>query len=142
MIEVMKSYTDLKQSAQLTILLPKESADQTWERIAIAGTNLDVPKEMQYWHNGNIPYIFNSKIGIPCWSLAALLDILPDEIQDHEGFYHLEMYKEGLKYCLVYTNVWGDENIIDTGYYESMVDACYQMIIKLHEEKFLQYDKY
>jgi hypothetical protein len=45
----MKSYTDLEQSRKLADILPLESADQTWARIAIAGANLDVPegKEMK-----------------------------------------------------------------------------------------------
>ena len=99
----MKSYTDIEQSRKLAEILPIESADQTWERIAIAGANLDVPEEMEYWHNGNTPYILNSKIGIPCWSLAALLDILPETIDDetHEYELRIDMIDKKPKYVIL-----------------------------------------
>ncbi len=78
----MKSHTDLPQSKTLAEFLPHTTADQTWERIAIAGANLDVSEELQYRHNGNMPFRIYSGIGVPCWSLAALLSVLPLGIYD------------------------------------------------------------
>ena len=75
----IKSYSDLQQSKKLAEILPIESADQTWARIAIAGANLDVPEEIQYRHNGDMPFQYYSGIGTPCWSLAALLGVLPKD---------------------------------------------------------------
>lgn len=119
----MKSYTNLKQAKKLVEILPKESADQTWEIIAIAGANLGVPEEMQYWHNGNTPYILNSKIGIPCWSLAALLE----QFEDTAG-----LAKDyGLWFC------YDNRKSSCTRHYNNPVDACVEMILKLHEQKLL-----
>ncbi len=131
----MKSYTDLEQSKKLAKILPAETADQTWERIAIAGANLDVP---EYGHNGNTPYILSSKIGIPCWSLAALLEILPEETTDDSGYKtYIDIRKYNSKYQIAYyTDLnWSDK--ITTDEYESLVDACVEMVVKLHEQKLL-----
>lgn len=65
---------------------------------------------------------------IPCWSLAALLNVLP----------RINIEKE----------TWSDDTYdyriiayIDDGYigdwFNNPIDACYDMIIKLHEDKLL-----
>lgn len=137
----MKSYTDITQSKKLVEILPNESADQTWEIIAIAGANLDVPEEMQYWHNGNTPCILNSKIGIPCWSLAALLQIMPHCIDvRHELVfvrYDLELGKlsDNKGWYVMYDNVNHFVNIYIAK--SNLLDACVEMIIKLHEQKLI-----
>lgn len=119
----MKSHTDLPQSITLAEFLPHESADQTWERIAIAGANLDVPDELQYRHNGNMPFSIYSGIGLPCWSLTALLDVLPPgKALIHD--------KGNLGYKCICKNV-------DTNFHSNPIDACYEMIVKLHDKKFL-----
>lgn len=119
----MKSYTDIEQSKKLAEILPPESADQTWERIAIAGANLDVPEEMEYWHNGNTPYILNSKIGVPCWSPAALLEVIRNN-----GRYELQMYEGGYYF---------EANGFMTESYFNPIDACVEMILKLKEGNLL-----
>lgn len=119
----MKPYTDLEQSKKLAEILPFESADQTWERIAIAGANLDVPEEMQYIHKGDIPFIRSKNIGAPCWSLAALLEIIRNN-----GRYELQMYEGGYYF---------EANGFITESYFNPVDACYEMVLKLHEQKLL-----
>ena len=133
----MKSYTNLEQSKELVEILPKESADQTWERIAIAGANLGIPEEMEYCHNGNIPYILNSRIGIPCWSLAALLDQLEDVIYDEDGHgYQLQIIKEGVQYYLVYDGI-DYAAYYDTPLFDDLVDACVDMILMLKQRNLL-----
>ena len=120
----MKSYSDLEQSMKLAEILPIESADQTWVRIAIAGANLDVPEELQYRHNGDMPFQFYSGIGIPCWSLAALLRVLPyPELREqYNGNWTCKVSNAATTY------LWEDDNPID---------ACVAMIEKLHEQKLL-----
>lgn len=149
LIKIMKSYTDIEQSKKLAEILPNESADQTWEIIAIAGANLGVPEEMQYWHNGNTPCILNSKIGIPCWSLAALLEILPNEISTSEKFvdkYQIDIRKHDGEdgatwYQIAYGNDRGSSgewhDMINTGEKENIIDCCFQMILKLKERNLL-----
>ena len=38
----MKAYTDLNQSKKLAEILPHNTADNTWEKVTIAGSNLNV----------------------------------------------------------------------------------------------------
>ena len=115
----MKSFTDLEQSKKLAEILPLESADQTWARITIAGANLDVPEELQYRHNGDMPFKYYSGIGTPCWSLAALLDILPNENM-------LVKTTDGEYYYL-------DKDVM-TQHYDNPVDVCYEIILQLKEK--------
>lgn len=130
----MKSYTDLEQSKKLAEILPLESADQTWARIAIAGANIDVPEELQYRHNGDMPFQYYSGIGTPCWSLAALLEQLHYEVCDDDGYStYLQINKDDDMYQLEYTDPSEIFESIETDRYEHFVDACVAMIEKLHE---------
>jgi hypothetical protein len=68
---------------------------------------------------GDVPINEIAAETLPCWSLAALLGILPSGkalIHDKES----SQYK-----CIC--------NNIGTPFYSNPVDACYEMIIKLHE---------
>ena len=128
-----KAYTDLSQSKKLAEILPLESADQTWERIAIAGANLNVPEEIQYRHNGDMLFKYYSGIGTPCWSLAALFGILPKFIGDYGKclYYDVDGY-----YC----GYMDDGNFmltIQETKADDPVDACVEMIVKLHKLKML-----
>lgn len=116
----MKAYTDISQSKKLAEILPNKGADQTWERVAIAGANLDAPEELQYIHNGDMPFQFYSGIGIPCWSLAALLGVLPyPSIHKTFSGWRCDSYnKEATSYILGKSS-------------DNPVDACYEMILKL-----------
>ena len=138
----IKSFTDLSQSKKLAEILPLESADQTWARIAIAGANLDVPEEMQYRHNGDMPFQYYSGIGTPCWSLAALLGVLPkDEGIDCSisfGYYNGKgEYIEKWLCAFEKEGETTDDFIIETIDGDNPVDACVAMIEKLNELKML-----
>jgi len=115
----IKSYTDLEQSKKLAEILPIESADMHYEYIGIPVVNVGTPN---YNENGQI---------IPCWSLAALLDIIPKRIKDYNIL--------GIDIGENDTNIWYDEigcgvsNDLPDITKESAVDACYEMVIKLHE---------
>lgn len=122
----MKSYTDLVQSKKLAEILPLESADQTWTRIDIAGANLDVPEKLQYRHNGDMPFQYYSGIGTPCWSLASLLDVLP------KNLHTVLAIGEQDKYAIGSTDTNKYDCIAD-----NPIDACYELIIKLHEQNLL-----
>lgn len=130
----MKSYTDLEQSKMLAEILPIESADQIWERIAIAGANLGVPEEMQYGHNGNVPFLLSNKIGTPCWSLAALLQLMPHCIDDR---YDLVLGKlsDNKGWYVMYDDVDHFVNIYIAK--SDLIDACVEMFLKLHEHNIL-----
>ena len=78
----VKAYTDLEQSEKLSKILPLESADMTYRPIM----DIDSMSNSGFL---NIPecYPFNEFKDciikpLPCWSLAALLEVLPLGIYD------------------------------------------------------------
>lgn len=128
----MKSFTDIEQSKKLEEILPVESADMAWQKI------YDENHMMSDYRVEIIPYRFYSGIGVPCWSLAALLEQLDDEIIDEDGNdYNLNIIKEGSQYQLYYHDSWGEVEDIETNFYDDMVDACVEMILKLKEKDLL-----
>ena len=123
----MKSYTDLEQSKKLAEILPIESADMSW-----VSNGLGKPFARTITIKGDPEELCG------CWSLAALLEQLDDEMTDENGNdYHLSIVKESLQYQLYYHDSWGQVEDIETDYYDDLVDACYEMIIKLHEQNLL-----
>jgi hypothetical protein len=84
---------------------------------------------------------------IYAWSLAALLDVLPNEIISNNMFechYQIDIRKyDGGNNTTLYQIAYGNNSgfsgswhdMINTGEKESLIDCCVQMIIKLHEFK-------
>ena len=67
----MKNYTDIEQSKMLAEILPIETADMCYP--------YDRHLNKMY---GDIPYVmgykrFNEDTDFPCWSLGALISLLP-----------------------------------------------------------------
>jgi hypothetical protein len=109
----MKSYTDLEQSKKLTEILPRESADMEYMFLKRDGSKVsNVPFVKDGFEEPECCYTF-----IPCWSLAALLGVLPSATLDssNDHYYRLN--------CMERYIQW----------YDSPIDACYEMIIRLHE---------
>ena len=135
----MKAFTDLEQSKKLAEILPLESADMYW------------------WYSDKRYYIeamddgdFNEEEGhIRAWSLAALLAILPNEILTDERFechYQIDIRKyDGGDKTTLYQIAYGNNrgfsgswhDMINTGEKESLIDACYEMILNLNKSKLL-----
>lgn len=109
----MKSYTDLEQSKKLAEILPLESADMCYRIVAY---NLNDTHEYQ-------PYCFSVtlKSDIPCWSLAALLALLPSSTLDSSDDKYFRIY------CCNKFSEW----------HNNPVDACVEIIIKLKEKGLL-----
>ena len=126
----MKSNTDIEQARTLAEFLPHESADQTWERIPVA-------LEQRYRHNGNTPFFIYCGIGFPCWSLAALFSLLPSFIIRKGKRMFLTMEKAGA-FNLYYKSPDRLDELWETK--EELVDACYEMILTLHEQKLFNYE--
>ena len=121
----MKSYTDLEQSKMLAEILPIESADMWWNE------SKDYPELFKTYHE----YYSISIPPIPTWSLASLLEILPDEIiDDNDDKIQIDIRKYDLKYLIAYRNDLNWSDTISTDEYDNLVDACVEMILKLHEE--------
>jgi hypothetical protein len=130
----IKSYTDKEQSKKLAKILPIESADMFWYRDAVVKEAN--PRIMNYMQ---IPEL-QSMYYYPCWSLASLLEEIPSTIVNNvDEDLKLHIYKDNLQYYLSYENEYtGDMFEIETELYENMIDACYEMIIRLNELKLLQ----
>ena len=107
----IKSFTSLEQSKKLSEILPLESADMYWYL-----ATKDKPKAR--FHEGYNEY---GDFELPCWSLAALLNVLP------KG-YSLGNKKSNDKYNICMTFV--EHDVME---YDNPVDVCYNMILKLHE---------
>ena len=122
----MKSYTDIEQSKKLAEILQLESADMFYCYCMDIKT-----KECNYDETPTIEdKLYKRDIGdIPCWSLAALLDVLPEGII--ENWYIPNLQKENSKYSIAY----GDDELLYIS--DNPVDACYELILKLHELKML-----
>ena len=121
----MKSYTDLKQSENLSNILPLTSADMHYERAYFEGKQSD-------WFIALGRPIKSDDI-IPCWSLAALLNVLPKiyyPVKDHPTYLILGEPKD--KWCALYWDITGMQHGEQT-LADSPVDACYEMILKLYE---------
>lgn len=134
-----KAYTNLEQSTKLAEILPIESADQTWARVAIAGANLGIPEELQYRHGGDTPFEAYSGIGIPCWSLAALIEQLDETVTTEDGDFELHIYVENSGYYVQYEESYDGRILVGSGFQEYLMDAVYDVIIKLNEFRILEY---
>ena len=111
----MKAFTDIEQSKKLAKILPIESAD------------------MRYAPFGDThPWVWDGNLlekgAIPCWSLAALLNISPyiEVGRELYGAHH------GKWYSRYTTGDYQYKTIAD-----NLIDACYEMILKLHEQKLI-----
>ena len=120
----MKSYTNLEQSKKLAEILPIESADMFYR-----DNGIDV--KLMWEHNAQ-------KVTTPCWSLAALLNVIPQEIFDGEYILNIT---EGCdnRWVLTYD---GYEDRTKSYYglssgADNLVDACVAMIEKLNKLQIL-----
>lgn len=115
----MKLYTELEQSKKLTEILPEESADHVHvighmhtdgPRYEIIRSRDEVSAPDRYW---------------PCWSLAALIDVLP------------EIQRSKPVICLNNNNITYPHMSDLSVKADNLVDACVAMILKLHEQNIL-----
>ena len=127
----IKSYTDLEQSKKLTEILPLESADMVLP-FSHPKNDVYIPG---YVVSRNYIEVYNEMIKLtamqkedickliqPCWSLAALLNVLPKyELNNFGNTIQLDVNLESLA-------TEGDETLLD---------LVVNMIIHLHELKML-----
>ena len=139
----IKGYTDLEQSKKLAEFLPLESADMYWK-------NGVSDKYIQCF----TPFVIDSTdvdydYDVPCWSLVALIKLLPSEFTERDEYsettYKIDIRKYALTddvdvYQIAYGNYhwyedgshsWSD--MVNSGQREELIDVCYEMILKLHE---------
>ena len=119
----IKAYTDLEQSKKLAEILPLETADMFF-------SGYTYPKERHF------PTFSETSIkdNIPCWSLAALLDIIKTYSSRLE--ITLRVDKNYNIFAVSGDFVFRSFDECSEGY-NNIVDACYEMILKLNELKML-----
>lgn len=146
----MKAYTDLEQSKKLSEILPAESADMVYIKHSSSDNptwefNEDFPPMIL----GNIPISEMTVEVLPCWSLAALLNLLPSEFIQKDKYstttYKIDIRKykftddidlHQIAYGSIKFDVDGQysfKDMINTGEKENLIDACYETIVKLKE---------
>ena len=127
----IKSFTDLPQSKKLAEILPLESADMYF----LGHQSITNPIEWEYEDmptlRGKYIAFDNKRIFHPCWSLAALLSVIPKHIKDYNVL-RIDIGDND-------TSIWYDEigcgvnNDLPDITIKSTVDACVAMIEKLHK---------
>lgn len=120
----IKSFTDIPQSKKLAEILPLESADNVIVSFGSREGNktLVMPKETLDVFRTPFTDIRNT---VPCWSLAALLNIIPGGQVNRMA--NSDKWE---------ASSWNDSDFEPVYYvedYDNPVDACYEMILKLHE---------
>lgn len=136
----IKSYTDISQSKTLSKILPLESADMCYKCFGEETYDLFFC-EVSYseWAKDYRELFVKAGLQlIPCWNLSALISIIPQELFDGEYIINIT---EGIdnKWIITYDH---HENR-NHSYYglssgaDNLVDACYNLILKLNERKML-----
>ena len=76
--------TTIEQSRHLAELgVDLKTADLTYEKLAIWNKG-DFPEEFKY-RLREMHFQYFSGIGVPCWSLEALLELMPEELDGSCG---------------------------------------------------------
>ena len=137
----MKSYTDINQSKKLAEFLSLESADMCYIKDK---PNIGFLQEEYKEFGDTILQDY-----YPCWSLAALMKLLPSEFTTENKFgkykYEIKIRKYKLTddvdiYQIAYGNYkWYEDgshswkDMINTGQKEELLDAAFDMVCWLKE---------
>lgn len=131
----MKNYTDIDQSKELAKILPIVSADMWYSHYGHPGYNSVITYNGEQWFLCQIRNSLHNDI--PCWSLAALLNILPKiyyPVKDHKTDLILGKPKD--KWCVFYWDTTGMQHGEET-LGDNPIDACVDMIVKLKEKNMI-----
>ena len=138
---IIKSYTDLEQSRKLAEILPHESADMYYSSVPVREwkDKEDKSKGTHIIFKDQIFALENLRSMEICegdtyaWSLAALLDVLQKTTYfiDEDANVILSSYKT-VEWDLGISNSDGELTTKT-----NPVDACYGMILRLHEQGLL-----
>lgn len=130
----MKAYTDIEQSKKLAEILPLESADMAWCNNSVKGVNYTDPFSANLYTVKEMQEAFDEALYgwekhwklIPCWSLAALLNVLPyPSLHKTWSGWRCDFHDKEGNVCM-----FGESA-------DNQIDACIDAIIKLHEQKLL-----
>jgi len=127
----IKSYTDIEQSEKLAEILLLETADMKWY---FWKNEIDAPKTPTFGYSKTAAenYKNTEAVYLPCWSLAALLDIIPKQLKGYNVL-RIDISED---FSIWYNDIgsrYGVSNELPDITKEYAVDACYEMIIRLNE---------
>lgn len=122
-METIKSYTSLEQSKVLDKILPIESADMHYHYYI----DFDELESIPTITEEDDHFILFPE-DVRCWSLAALLNNIPQAKLDNIKQYN----KKHWRCCAYFASDWHNSD-----WHDNPVDACYEMVLKLHEQKLL-----
>lgn len=142
-----KICTSIEQSKKLIELgIDVNTADMWWAERYKGRTTMDfqyiVDEEPYYYLSfikpSNDNYSQDTIKDIPAWSLAALLNIIPQEIFNGEYVINIT---EGCdeNWVITYDHIDNKSHSfygLSTGA-DNLIDVCYEMILKLNEQKLL-----
>lgn len=114
----MKSYTDLEQSKRLAEILSPESADMCHKFIEDELYYTIVRPYSEYFEKYRLLLIHEDFNAIPCWSITALLCVLPGATLDNS---------EG-RYFRIH------HNKMFSAWHDNPIDACIEIIIRLYNK--------
>ena len=139
----MKSYTDIEQSKELAKILPIESADMHYNNASIKGINYvdEYRAELMDYKTAQkvlSKYLVNPLFEIiPCWSLAALIQVLPITIVDTWTDYCLMLdIKAKMPRYVKYGDVYHPEFPWDFKK-QYLLDSIVESIFWLHKNNYL-----
>ena len=120
------NYTTVEQSKKLTELgLDPSTADMCWKRI------FDEDHQMSDYRVELLPYKLYSGIGVPCWSVGRLIELMPYRILDNGVSKYLSIVKDKSDtFCITYY-----DNIIAA--FEDIASACFKAIVWLIENHYI-----
>jgi len=130
----MKAYTNLEQSKKLAEILPLESADNVIVSFGDREGVKTVVMPSETLNTIRTPFS-DIRETIPCWSLAALLSVIPKRIK-HYNVLTIDISENqfAIRYDEIAYRVNNDLPDITK---DNPVDACVAMILKLHKLKML-----
>lgn len=140
-----KIATDLEQSKKLAEILPIESADM-WIAERYKGQVMEnghyiVEEKPSYYMSlikpSNTNYSQDIVNDIPCWSLASLLAQLDETVTTDDDDFNLHIFVENGGYYVQYDDNYEGKILVESGFQEYLMDAVYEVVLKLSELKLL-----
>ena len=132
------NFTSIEQSKRLVELgLNPESADAFWN-------NFDESKDKRPIICLNYKYTPRKDVwgGIPCWSIGALLDVMPHKIIAKEGpTSWLEIVKYSDNYLIKYDIFGVDFDKVPCAKGITLLEAAYNMAVWLLENGYINKNK-
>lgn len=127
-------FTSLEQSKKLAKILPLESADTHYKVKWLNNESeiFTIPySDLGFYKDDNYHYC------VPCWSIVALLNILP--VSCDNGRHCLALINSNPNCKTEWLCAYEDDNghLMMECYADTQIDACVEMILKLHESKLL-----